>query len=77
MTRGDHVIDVQVVGCHGELAVSILPRVTRPIGVHLDTQLVRVRQIEGLAHEMVGHADTNVLRGQVRSKAAEGRPIGQ
>ena len=54
-----------------------MPRRARSIGVDLDTQPIGVREVQRLAHEVIRHADPDLLRGQVRGKAAEGRAVGQ
>ena len=46
----------------------VLPR---PVGVDLDAQAVGVRQIERLADQMIGHADANAQRRQMRREAPE------
>ena len=57
--------------------VAMTPAVARAIGVDLDAEAIRIGQVKGFAHQVIGHPDPQVERGDVGGKASEGRPIRQ
>ena len=53
----------------------MLPRGPRPIGIDLDTQAVGIRQIDRLAHEVVGHPRVSAELLEVSEEPPERRPV--
>jgi hypothetical protein len=74
---GDHLLDVQRVGRHGELAIAVPPCLSRTVGVYLDPQIVGIPQVERFADQVIGHAHANAKRRGVGGKSSEHRAVRQ
>jgi hypothetical protein len=77
VSRSNHGADVQRFGHHMELVPLVPPRVPRPVGVDLDTEAIRISQIQRLTDGMISHALENVRAEYVGGKPAKRRPIRQ
>ena len=51
------------------------PLGSRAIRVHLDAEIVRILEIDGLAHEVIGHAGPHTELAEMTEKPAERRAI--
>lgn len=61
---------------HHQLAPCATPRVARAIGVHLNAEIVRILEVERLAHQVVRRPGTRANLGQMPNESAERRAIG-
>ena len=67
---GDQALEIERVCRHREFPAMTLPGFAWPIGVYLDPQSIRVPEVEGLAHEMIRHADAHAELPQMSSESA-------
>lgn len=49
----------------------VLPGFTGAIGVYLDPQSIGIPQVQRLAHEVIGHRNSNIESSQLGGKAAK------
>src|SRR2546423_1672973 len=75
LRRREEARDVEGHRRHHELPVMMLPGGPRPIGIDLDTQAVGIRQIDRLAHEVVGHPRVRAELLEVSEEPPERRPV--
>jgi hypothetical protein len=68
---------VERISGHAQIEPVHLPFAARTIGVDLDAESIGIREIQRLAHEMVGHAEVDARLMQVQHRAAERRAVGQ
>ena len=64
----DEAGHVQRIGRHDQFAGRNRPGRPRPVREHLDAQAIGVRQIESLAHQMIGGAGVGADSAQVREQ---------
>ena len=67
--------DIEGIRRHDELALVPPPRAPRAVGVDLDAEPIGVREVQGFAHQVVGHphAQAEIIR--VDREASERRTI--
>ena len=70
-TRGNDALDVQRVRSHRKFTAALLPAIAWSVGVHLDSQSIGIPQVQCLAHQVIGHRNSNIESSQVCGKAAE------
>ena len=72
------LIRIQGVGPHAQLAARLPPGLARTIAVQLDAVALRVGQVDGLAHQVIGEAfQAGVLLYQALQRAGQGEAGGQ
>src|SRR5688572_4658062 len=77
-SRGfDHAAIIQWCASHRELRSIVLPRASRAVSVHLDTEVVGILQVDRLTHEMVRHSMPLTVLREMRQQTSEGGTIGQ
>ena len=75
--RSDEAVDVQRLGGHDEFLAPVGPGGTGPVSIYLDSEPVRVAQVQSFAHGMVGRTGTESQTEHVRRKTTERRSVGQ
>jgi hypothetical protein len=71
----DQAGQIQRVGGHHQFTADPLPGASRPIGVDLDAQVVRILKIQRFADEVVGGAEPGVDLPKVSHQPAERRAV--
>ena len=75
--RGNDILDIQRLRCHEQFDAPLSPERSRPIGVDLDAESVRVGEVERLTDQVIRHSDTDATFRDVHGKSAECGTIGQ
>ena len=73
----NEAVDVQRLGGHDKLLAPVGPGRTGPVCIYLDSEPVRVAQVQRFAHGVVGHPGTQSQTEQMRRKTTERRSVGQ
>src|SRR5688500_1346772 len=55
----------------------MLPQILWAVGVHLDTQSVRVREVERFAYKVIRHSNADPSAGDMFGESSERRAVGQ
>lgn len=75
--RGDEAGHVDRIGRHHQFAPHSPPALARTIRIHLDAEVVRILEVEGLAHEVIAGARTRTDLAKVAHEAAERWTVGE
>ena len=75
---GHHAAHVERRRRHEQLPRRVAaPRRARPIGIHLDAEAVRIRQVDRFADRVIRRSSVDPERAEVRDESSERRAIGQ
>ena len=74
---GRETLHIQRLGCHHQFTIALTPGASRPVGVDLDAEAIRIPQVQRFAHEVIGHPRTHAEIPQVSDELPEGGPLGQ
>ena len=75
--RAHHVGAIERQRVHRQLGAISLPGCSRAVCVDLDSQAVRVAEVERLAHEVIGRTGPDTQAGEVLEEPSQCRPVRQ
>src|SRR5687767_2205742 len=73
--RANEARGVQVLGRHVDLQLVVAPRIAGTVGVDLDPEPVRIREINRFAYCVIGHSGAYAYIGEVRNEPPKRCPV--